>query len=175
MKTETIMWLFPIIFMIHDFEEIVMMRPWLEKNRTYLSGRFPRLAARMLAHFEGLSTSAFALAVAVMFLIVSAATLIAVELDLYALWAGALIGYFLHLIIHIVQFLVFRRYVPVVITSIVTAPYCVWALIVVNTRQPLPAGQTLMWSAAAVIVIGGALPLVHALAARFQRWLKAAF
>jgi hypothetical protein len=175
MKTETIMWLFPIVFMIHDFEEIVMFKPWIAKNASDLKRRFPRLAARMLPHMEGLSTSAFALAVAVMFLIVSTTTLIAIEFDLYALWAGALIGYFIHLIIHIGQFLVFRRYVPVVITSIITAPYCVWAVIVVNTRHPLPAGPTLLCSAAALIIIGGALPLVHAMAARFQRFLDRGF
>ncbi len=175
MKTETVMWLFPIIFMIHDFEEIIMMRPWLEKNRGYLSGRFPRLAARILPHVEGISTSAFALAVAVIFLIVSTVTLIAVEFDLYALWAGALIGFFIHLVVHVGQFLVVRRYVPVIITTLITAPYCILALIVVNARHPLPIDPTLLWSAAAVIVIGAALFLVHALAARFERWLNAAF
>jgi len=175
MKTETIMWLFPIIFMIHDFEEIIMFKPWAVKNAPYLRQRFPRLAARMLSHFEGLSTSAFALAVMVMFLIVSGVTLIAMEFDLYALWAGMLIGYFVHLVVHISQFLIVRRYVPVIITSIVTAPYCVWALLTVNARHELPAGPTLLWSAAALVLIAGALFFVHGLAARFERWLKVSY
>jgi hypothetical protein len=175
MKTETIMWLLPIVFMIHDFEEVIMFKPWAGKNAPYLRQRFPRLAARMLPHFEGLSTSAFALAVAVMFLVVSIATLVAVEFNLYALWAGVLIGFFIHLIIHVVQFAVFRRYVPVVITSLITAPYCVWALLVVNARHPLPVGPTIFWSGAALVVIAGALFFVHSLAARFERWLKRTF
>ncbi|MBN2223834.1 MAG: HXXEE domain-containing protein [Deltaproteobacteria bacterium] len=175
MKTETIMWLLPIVFMIHDFEEVIMFKPWIDKNAGFLKKNFPRLAARMLPDMEGLSTSSFALAVALMFLIVSTATLIAVEFGLYALWAGALIGYFVHLIIHLGQFVVFRRYVPVVITSFVTAPYCVWALVVINNRHPLPAGPTLFWSGAALVVIAGALFFVHALAARFERWLKVSY
>jgi hypothetical protein len=32
MKIETLMWLLPIIFMFHDFEEIIMMKIWLKKN-----------------------------------------------------------------------------------------------------------------------------------------------
>jgi hypothetical protein len=171
MKTETIMWLLPIVFMIHDFEEIIMMKPWVTKNSAFIASRFPRLAARMLGHFEGLSTSAFALAVLAMFLLVSTVTLISVELELYALWAGVLIGFLVHLLVHIGQFIVVRRYVPVVITSIIAAPYCVWALIVVNERHPLPPGPTLAWSAVAIVVIAVSLPLVHASAARFERWL----
>jgi hypothetical protein len=175
MKTETVMWLFPIIFMIHDFEEVVMFKPWVTKNAGFIKKRFPRLAARMLPHMESLSTSSFALAVAGMFLIVSAVTLISVELDLYYLWAAAVIGYFIHLVVHVTQFLVVRRYVPVVITSLVTAPYCIWALVVVNGRHPLPPVPTLVWSVAAFVVIVGAVVFMHGLAARFERWLKAAF
>ena len=175
MKTETIMWLFPIIFMIHDFEEVIMFKPWVTKNAGFIKKRFPRLAARMLPHMEGLSTSSFALGVAGMFLIVSAVTLISVELDLYYLWAAAVIGYFIHLVVHVAQFLVVRRYVPVVITSFVTAPYCIWALVVVNGRHPLPPVPTLVWSVAAFVFIVGAVVFMHVLAARFERWLKAAF
>lgn len=31
-----IAWLFPIIFMIHDFEEIVMINAWQQKNKQYI-------------------------------------------------------------------------------------------------------------------------------------------
>ncbi len=175
MKTETIMWLFPIIFMIHDFEEVIMFKPWVTKNAGFMKKRFPRLAARMLPHMEGLSTSSFALAVAGMFLIVSAVTLISVELDLYSLWAGAVIGYFIHLVIHVTQFLVVRRYVPVVVTSLVTAPYCVWALSssTGGTRCRRSRRSCGPWRRFVIIV--GAVYGMHALAARFERWLKAAF
>ena len=175
MKTETIMWLFPIIFMIHDFEEVIMFKPWVEKNASFMKKNFPRLAARMLPHMEGLSTSSFAFAVLGMFLIVSTVTLISVELDFYYLWAAAVIGYFVHLLVHIAQFLVVGRYVPVFITSVATTPYCLWALIEVNERHPLSPVPTIVLSVVAVVVIGAGVVLLHMLAARFERWLKAAF
>ena len=37
--------LLPIIFMIHDFEEIIMFKPWLTKNSTEIKRRFPKLDA----------------------------------------------------------------------------------------------------------------------------------
>jgi hypothetical protein len=175
MKTETIMWLFPVVFMIHDFEEIIMFKPWVEKNAEFLRDRFPRLAARLLPHMAGLSTSAFALAVAVMFSIITTVTLIAVEFGLYALWAGAVIGYFIHLVIHVSQFVVVRRYVPVVITSFVTAPYCVWALVAVNARHTLPQTETLIWSVAALVVMVVGVALAHRIAGGFNRWLNRKF
>jgi hypothetical protein len=175
MKTETIMWLLPAVFMIHDFEEIIMFKPWVGKNAEFLRVRFPRLAARLLPHMAGLSTSAFALAVALIFLIITTVTLIAVEFELYALWAGFVIGYFIHLVIHVGQFLAVRRYVPVIVTSIVTAPYCVWALLVVNARHPLPKAETLIWAAATLLFLAPGVTLAHRVAAGFDRWLKRRF
>ena len=32
MKIETILYLLPLVFMLHDFEEIVMMKSWLARN-----------------------------------------------------------------------------------------------------------------------------------------------
>lgn len=38
---EKMMLLLPIVFMFHDFEEIIMFRWWLRKNRSQLQQRFP--------------------------------------------------------------------------------------------------------------------------------------
>jgi len=32
-KYNTIIWLLPIVFMIHDFEEIIFFKPWIIKNK----------------------------------------------------------------------------------------------------------------------------------------------
>jgi hypothetical protein len=31
--------LLPFVFMLHDFEEIIMFKPWLEKNRSEVGRR----------------------------------------------------------------------------------------------------------------------------------------
>ncbi|HOJ78679.1 MAG TPA: HXXEE domain-containing protein [Bacillota bacterium] len=50
----TLLWLFPIIFMIHDFEEIIMLKPWLKRYGCLLKGkgRFSRIAGRIIDHYR---------------------------------------------------------------------------------------------------------------------------
>lgn len=127
MKTETLLWLLPIIFMFHDFEEIIMMKAWLGKNADEAASRFPFLS-KLLSKQKKLSTAAFALEVAEEFILISIITFFAVEQELHALWTGLLLVFFLHLIMHVGQFVVYRKYVPVIITSILSIPYCIYAL-----------------------------------------------
>jgi hypothetical protein len=121
LKIENLMWLLPVIFMLHDFEEIIMMRPWIDRNAVFLRERFPRLADYMLGHLEKLSTPSFALAVAEEFMILVAVTYLAVEHGWYAVWGGLLLAFFAHIIVHLVQFLAIRRYAPMIITSVPAA------------------------------------------------------
>ncbi len=32
LDTQTLIWLFPIAFIFHDFEELILGEPWLRKN-----------------------------------------------------------------------------------------------------------------------------------------------
>lgn len=61
-KLELIMILLPIVFMIHEYEEIIMFKHWLGNNRNELKRRFPKfeqfLASR--GHFD-YSTPTFAI------------------------------------------------------------------------------------------------------------------
>ena len=42
----------PLVFMLHDFEELIGFQPWLRANRAALLQRFPRLAPRLVAQLE---------------------------------------------------------------------------------------------------------------------------
>jgi hypothetical protein len=46
-KIETLMWSLPIVFMFHDFEKIIMFKPWINENRVSLTKHFPKLGARL--------------------------------------------------------------------------------------------------------------------------------
>ena len=52
-------WLFPIIFMFHDMEEIIGFKFFLRQNEAELQKRFPFFLRR----YENFSTEGFALAV----------------------------------------------------------------------------------------------------------------
>lgn len=172
LKTETVMWLLPIVFMFHDLEEIIMAKPWLAGNADALRRRFPRLASRLLPHFEHLSTSAFALAVAEEFVILTGITLLAVEFRLYALWGGVLVAFFIHLVVHVAQFGVYRGYVPAAITSVPAGVYCVAALYALSARGHWAWPEVARWAAVGAVALVVNLAFAHSLASRFQRWLN---
>jgi hypothetical protein len=153
-KIETLMWLLPIVFMFHDFEEIIMFKPWLTVNLPNLEKRFPKWASQAMAGQSKMSTSAFTLAVAEEFIVLSALTLLAVELELYPVWAGIMLGFFIHLLVHIGQFLVYRKYVPVILTSLPSGLYCLIALHDLNVYHPLDWGLVALWSFISLIIIG---------------------
>ena len=170
-KTETLMWFLPIVFMLHDFEEIIMFKPWMNANRAALEKRLPAPAVNILASHGNISTSAYALAVAEEFIVLSALTLLAVEFELYVFWAGMMLGFFIHLLIHVGQFLVYRKYVPVILTSLPAGLYCLIALHDLNVRHPLDWGSVAIWTFIALLVIGTNLVLALKLAAIFDGWL----
>ena len=101
-------WLFPILFMFHDFEEIIFMQSWISKNRDYLDHRFPALSKKLSSHFDQITTSAFALGVAEEFIIISIITVVSYVTNWYILWIGLFITFALHLVIHCFQALVIR-------------------------------------------------------------------
>ena len=118
-----------------------------------------------------MSTSAYALAVAEEFIVLSALTLLAVELELYPLWAGMMLGFFIHLLIHVGQFLVYRRYVPVILTSLPSGLYCLIALHDLNLYHPLDWKLVALWTFVSLIIIGINLALALKLAVKFDGWL----
>lgn len=175
MTTETIMWLLPIFFMLHDFEEIIMFKPWIGRNAVELRRRFPALAARFLPHVERMSTSSFAVAVSIMFILVSAVTALAVIFHLYSLWTGLLLVFFSHLILHIVQYITYGGYVPVIITSVISSVYCIWALYHILASGYINWPEVLIWTVAMIILGGISVFLAHRLGERFERYLKQRF
>jgi hypothetical protein len=174
-KIETLMWLLPIVFMFHDFEEIIMFKPWLGTNRAKLEKRFPNWAARVLSGHDKISTSSFALAVAEEFLILSVLTLIAVEFELYSFWAGMMLGFFIHLLAHVGQFVIYRGYVPVILTSLPSAIYCLVALHDLNFHQPLDWNQVALWTLACTVIISTNLVLALGMAVKFEVLLNKKF
>lgn len=166
---QMIIWLLPIIFIFHDFEEIIMMKPWINKNNEYIKTRFPRLSKRLLAHFDNINTSAFALGVAEEFIIISIITVITYMNQWYYLWEGIFISFTLHLIIHCIQALILRRYVPVIITSIISLPICI--MIILVTIENFHTGPLLFYVLISLIAMIINLGLVHKMMDLFTKFL----
>lgn len=160
----------PLVFMLHDFEEIIMFSPWLEKNRDELERRFPKISNILKDNHYHLSTSAYAVAVLHEFLIIATITCLSLYFDAYHWWFGAFAAYSLHLIIHIIQWLVYGKYVPVVISSVLTLPYCAYTFIEFLRFTDMTAGQLLLWALIGLAITAVSFLPAFSLASRFEKW-----
>ena len=72
-ELELIISLFPLVFMIHEFEEIICLKRWVSKNGLWLTSKYPKLT-KQVTHLGQLSVSAFTVAVLEEFVLVSIIT-----------------------------------------------------------------------------------------------------
>lgn len=80
----TIVWLFPVIFMLHDFEEIIFVEAWKRKyKRKIQTTKMKKIPFADLG-----STPSFSIGVLIEFFIISALSLSACIFDWYFLWLG---------------------------------------------------------------------------------------
>lgn len=159
----------PIVFIIHDFEEIIFLKPWIRKNRIYISEKFPKLSERILPRFMGLSTSAFALAVAEEFVLLSGITFGSIYFDSYYLWLAAFVGFFIHLIGHIVQWVIIRKYIPAIVTALLLTPYCAYVLKEIIINQVFQYTEVGICAVIGIALVGINLAFAHKLAHYFDK------
>ena len=126
-KIEIIVYSLPIMFMLHDFEEIIGLKTWFDKNGEWLDEKFPMLT-KHLQSLRHLSVQAFVVAVWEEYLIISIVTLTALTFQWYDAWIIIFMAYSFHIIIHIIQWIIVRRYIPMLITSLLSIPYIIWGI-----------------------------------------------
>ncbi len=156
LEVQTLIWLFPIMFVIHDFEEIIMVETWMKKNSDVIYERLPRkIADRVIKQFS-MTTAQFAVAVLVIFLFVSSSTIMANQFVIQGSLANIYIftiitlTFFLHSFTHIGQSIFLRSITPGSLTSmIIIIPY---SLVLYNT---LLLNEVLTWK-----IIFACLPFV---------------
>lgn len=166
---QIIVWLLPVVFMIHDFEEIIFFKPWITKNSPYLKKRFPFLAKRLLPRMEALSVPAFAVAVFEEFVLLSIITFSALCFDYYNIWLAVFMAFFIHLFIHTIQWIVLKRYIPAIVTAILTLPYCIYGFMIVLRSHLFTASDIILLSLAGVLFMVLNLLLAHTLAEKFDK------
>lgn len=104
-----------------------MIEKWMNKNRSDFDRRFPRIAQRM-NKFMDIDTRNFSIIVAEEFFIVSILTITSVLTNNIIYWYCILTAFSIHLIIHFLQFVIWKKYIPAIITTILCIPYCIFAI-----------------------------------------------
>lgn len=164
-----LIWLFPILFIFHDFEEIIFMQVWISKNKNYLCDRFPKVCKKLLPHFENITTSSFALGVAEEFIIISIITVISYAMSWYDLWIGLFIAFTFHLLIHCFQAVILRKYVPAIVTSIICLPICIY--MIKQIIQVFRLNTIILYSIFGFIIMVINLCVIHKIMGIFSKWL----
>ncbi|MBR1845009.1 MAG: HXXEE domain-containing protein [Oscillospiraceae bacterium] len=154
---ERYVWLFPVIFMFHEMEEIIGFHLWLNGNMGMLKEKYPTIAKE----YEHHSTEGFALAVFEEYLLCIAISILSVVTGWYGLWLGGLVAFALHLAVHIGQSVVIRKYIPAVATSVIVLPLSVALIWKSAALLQYPVPQAILYSVVGVAVIGGNLKLIH--------------
>ncbi|MBN1660706.1 MAG: HXXEE domain-containing protein [Anaerolineae bacterium] len=123
-ETSTLLWLFPVAFMLHDFEEMICFEPWLARHGDEVRDRLPGFLRARAGALLSKSTTQFAVSIGLIFGLVAFSTFLAVEAGIVQPFVVAAALFWAHGFMHLGQAIVMRRYVPVVITSaLVVVPY----------------------------------------------------
>lgn len=157
MFTPLLFMLLPIVFLIHDAEEIVVRRNWMDKNTDIVMLRFP-WAKPMLTHLKAQSTRGFCSVVAEEFLLIALGVLCMIYVSSLPI-AALMWGFILHLFVHIGQATLLRSYVPGLTTSIILLPYTVLAVRVLTLE--FSAFTNLMLALAGILNVAFNLVVMH--------------
>jgi hypothetical protein len=124
----TVLWLFPIVFMFHDFEEILTVEKWTRANRQKVAALFPKWFPKWLESSFHMTTLQFSRDVFWIFLFITLAALLAVQFSFYPFFILFLTVFFLHVFTHVGIALYLRSYTPGVFTAVVLVlPYSLLA------------------------------------------------
>ena len=104
--------LFPALFMLHELEEIIWMPSFVKK----LSAQFPDI--RFLSYYTPLTFNAIVLEQLLLLMIT---LYLSYQFNNYTIYTTIVIAYIYHVLGHLIQTIVIRKYVPGLLTGILTS------------------------------------------------------
>jgi len=168
MNIQILMMMFPVVFMFHDFEELCFLESWIRKNADDLRNKF---IGKNWLRLEGYSTSALGITILMMFLFVSTTSILSAIFNWYALFAAAMIVFTIHNLVHILQPILLKRYIPAMGSAIITLPYSLYVLNYMNRLNLLIGRETVI-----VSVFFGILAFAYlGVAGRIGFWIDKQF
>ena len=111
--------LFPALFMLHELEEIIWMPAFVKK----LSAQFPD--NRILYYYTPFAFNAI---VFEQFLILLLSLFLSYWFNNYTIYATIVIAYIYHVLGHLIQTIILRKYIPGLLTGILTSLFSIISL-----------------------------------------------
>lgn len=110
--------LFPSIFMLHEFEEILLFPGFMRRN--------PKLQQQFLA--AAFTPFRFNAVVCQEFILLLIVLGLSMYFECFDIYITVIIAYIYHVIGHIFQSIFLRQYVPGVLSGIITGGYCTYQI-----------------------------------------------
>jgi len=158
--------------MFHDFEEIVMIEPWFTKNKESVKFRFPKISAKMLPYAKSLTTASLPLGVAGMFILICIVTITAYITEWYCIWFGVFFAFTFHLLIHCVPGIIFRRYVPAIVTSVICLPFCCYITALFLRLIKIDFIRAVFYVVIGIVLLVVTRLVMQVVMQRFNKWLN---
>ena len=136
------------------------------KYRSDIYTRFPVLSHR-IAMLTEIDTRSLSIIVAEEFLIVSVLTIISVMTGNIIFWYCVLSAFSIHLLIHLLQFIIWGKYIPAIVSTVLCAPYCIWSLY--ETYHILTSVELIVYAVVGFIFGGTNLFYMHKLLRRYGK------
>ena len=160
MITNVLYILFILAFIVHDGEELAVQHKWVTAHGETLSAKIPKLR-HLFNYIRKLNTKAFAIAVFEELVLLMAITAYALIDGPYSaeLWSAAFMAFSVHLIVHVIQAIVVRGYVPGLVTSILLLPFSYLGM--KGICQTFSTSQLLSYGAIGVVIMVANLAFAH--------------
>lgn len=168
-------WLLPILFMLHDFEEIIMIGAWKKRNKLTNSNNQSNekdFLSTKVPYSDFKSTASFSIGVAVEFLLFSAVSLMAFFLDNYYIWFIFMFAVTFHYLVHLKMCISFKGYVPGIATSVICFPISIILLIYVSKEAAFSIYAVIIFCLVGVLAGILIVKTLHTCMERFDKWLK---
>ena len=165
---DLLVWLLPVMFLLHDFEEIILVGVWKQKYRKILN----RLSTKKQPYSHFRNTDSFSMAIAVLFLIIVVIGLLSIITKNYIIWYGTFFTFTAHFLVHIVLTLRFKHFVPGIITSIILMPICLLILYQVTALLPYSYVTLVISSLLCCLLLAVIFYFINQLINVFDKWLQ---
>ena len=152
--------LFILAFIVHDGEEVAVLHKWVMSHGDALCAKHPMLR-RLFNYIRKLNTKSFAIAALEELVLLIAITVYALIGGPYAveLWTAIFMAFSIHLIVHVIQAIVVRGYVPGLVSSILLLPFSYLGMQrICNTFN---ASQLLLYGMIGVVMMLANLAFAH--------------
>lgn len=148
----------PFVFLFHDIEEIAKRQRWARVNVDRIGGMYPNMRPT-LVHLRDMSNRSFCIIVAEELLLISLAAICAIYGTFMAPLFALTWGFCIHLVVHIVQALAVKGYIPGLTTSVLLLPYV--GIAVADMLQQFSWQQNLLYAVSGIIIVILNLILMH--------------